>query len=65
MYDLINQYAQTVVGTIPREHVTDYEWLIQNVGQANTSGYQNRYRRFWAMNPARLSPAFYLAYFSL
>jgi hypothetical protein len=63
MYDLINQYAQTVVGTIPREHVTDYEWLIQNVGQANTSGYQNRYRRFWAMNPARLSPAFYLAYF--
>jgi hypothetical protein len=63
MYNLINQYSQTVVGTIPREHVTDYEWLIQNVGQANTSGYQSRYRRFWAMNAAQLSPAFYATYF--
>jgi hypothetical protein len=63
MYDLINRFAQTVVGTIPREHVTDYEWLIQNVGQANISGYQSRYRRFWAMNAAQLSPAFYAAYF--
>lgn len=63
MYNLINQYSQPVVGTIPRQHVTDYEWLIQNVGQANTSGYQSRYRRFWAMNAAQLSPAFYAAYF--
>jgi hypothetical protein len=64
MYDLINQFAQTVVGTIPPEHVTDYEWLLQNVGQASTPDYQRRYRRFWAMNAAQLSPAFYTAYFS-
>ncbi len=63
MYDLINQFAQTVVGTIPPEHVTDYEWLLQNVGQASTPDYQRRYRRFWAMNAAQLSPAFYTAYF--
>jgi hypothetical protein len=63
MYDLINQFAQTVVGTIPPEHVTDYEWLLQNVGQASTPDYQRRYRRFWAMNAAQLSPAFYVAYF--
>ena len=46
MYDLINRFAQTVVGTIPPEHVTDYEWLLQNVGQASTPDYQRRYRRF-------------------
>lgn len=63
MYDLINQYAQKVVATIPTDHVTEYEWLIQNVNHATTPGYQNRYRRFWAMNAARLSPAFYVAYF--
>jgi hypothetical protein len=28
--------AQTVVGTIPRDHVTDYEWLTRNVGQGGT-----------------------------
>jgi hypothetical protein len=63
MYGLINQFAQTVVGTIPREHVTDYEWLLQNVGKASTPDYQKGYRRFWAMNAAQLSPAFYAAYF--
>ena len=63
MYDLINQFAQTVVGTIPPEHVTDYERLLQNVGQASTPDYQRRYRRFWAMNAAQLSPVFYVAYF--
>jgi hypothetical protein len=63
MYDLINRFAQTVVGTIPREHVTDYEWLLQNVGKASTPDYQKGYRRFWAMNAAQLSPAFYAAYF--
>jgi hypothetical protein len=30
MYDLINQFAQTVLSTIPPEHVTDYEWFLQN-----------------------------------
>lgn len=63
MYNLINQYAQMVVGTIPPEHVTDYEWLLQNVGKASTPDYQKGYRRFWAMNAAQLSPAFYATYF--
>lgn len=64
MYDLINHFAKTVVETIKPEHVTDYEWLLQNVGQASTPDYQERYRRFWAMNPARLGPEFYTTYFS-
>ncbi|MGA7226200.1 MAG: hypothetical protein WA603_08345 [Candidatus Acidiferrales bacterium] len=61
---LINHFAQTVVDTIPPEHVTDYERLLQNVGQASTPEYQKRYRRFWAMNAAQLSPAFYATYFN-
>jgi len=63
MYSLINQFAQTVVATIEPDHVTDYEWLIRNVGQGTAPDYQKRYRRFWAMNAAQLSPAFYTAYF--
>lgn len=63
MYDLINQFAQTVAGTIPPEHVTDYEWLLQNVGQASTPDYQRRYRRFWGMGVALLSSTFYTTYF--
>src|SRR5438477_9298329 len=63
MYDLINQYARTVVGTIPSAHVTEYEWLVQNPRKVTQPDYQNRYRRFWAMNAARLSPTFYAAYF--
>jgi hypothetical protein len=63
MYDLINYYAGTVVGTIPSDHITEYEWLVQNPSKATQPDYQNRYRRFWAMNAARLSPTFYAAYF--
>ncbi len=64
MYELINHFAKTVVDTIPPEHVTDYEGLLQNVGQASTPDYQKRYRRFWAMNAAQLSPPFYATYFN-
>lgn len=63
MYNLINQHSQRVVGTIPPSHVTEYEWLVGNVGLASTPRYQERYRQYWTMNRARLSPAFYAAYF--
>jgi hypothetical protein len=65
MYDLINQFAQTVVSTIAIKpaHVTDYEWLLQNVGQATQPNYQKKYREYWGMDAAQLSPAFYTAYF--
>jgi len=63
MYSLINQFAEMVVGAIPHNHVTDYEWLIQNVAQVGTQDYQKKYRLYWAMNVAQLSPPFYSAYF--
>jgi hypothetical protein len=60
MYSLINQLAQTLVGTIPPDH----ESLLNDVAQANIPQYQTRYRDYWVMNAARLSSTFYGAYFS-
>jgi hypothetical protein len=64
VYRLINEYAETVIGTIPRRDVTEYDWLLQNVGEGDGPAYQQRYRAFWRMNVARLSPDFHTAYFS-
>jgi hypothetical protein len=64
MYALINQSAKTVVGTIPSVHVTEYEWLLQNLGKVSTPDYQNRYRLYWGMGAALLSSTFYTAYFA-
>jgi len=63
MYSQINQFAEPVVGSIPPNHVADYEWLLQNATQVTTPEYQKRYRLYWAMNVAQLSPTFYTAYF--
>jgi hypothetical protein len=65
MYSLINRFAQTVVSTIPPDHVTEYEWFLQNVGQATMPDYKKRYRRYWSMNAARLSPSFHISYFGV
>jgi hypothetical protein len=53
MYDLINHFAKTVADTIPPEHVTDYERLLQNVGQVSTPDYQKRgFRVFIYLSPS-------------
>lgn len=63
MYTLINQYAHTLVSRIPQAHVTEYDWLRANLGSAHTPAYQKRYRTYWRMNAARLSPTFCTFYF--
>lgn len=63
MYDLINNHVQIILATIPQNHVTDYDWLIQNLQQAGTPQYQANYRNYWGMNAARLNAAYYGAYF--
>lgn len=65
MYRLINDFAQPVVDRIPRAFLPNYQWLVQNADRADQLSYQKEYRRFWAMNAAQLSPAFYRAYFRL
>jgi len=63
MYALINQHIQIILRSIAPDHATEYDWLIQNVSQAGTAEYQANYRQYWAMNAARLSPAYCATYF--
>jgi hypothetical protein len=61
---LVNQFAKEIVTTIRPGHVTEYDWLLQNLDHVSTAGYQQKYRAYWAMNVARMNPSFYKAYFN-
>ncbi len=66
MYYLLGDHIQPVLNVIGEkcaEHVTEYDWLIENLNKSTTSEYQARYRRFWNMNAAFLSNAYCSAYF--
>jgi len=63
MYSVISTCQQTIIGSITQWEVDEYDWLRQNVGQADTAPYQQRYKYFWGMNVAQLSSSFYTAYF--
>jgi len=63
MYSVISTFRQAIIGSIPSHDVTEYDWLRQNIGQATTAGYQQRYKYFWGMNVAQLSSGFYATYF--
>ena len=63
MYELINGHFESVLNSLPRNFVEDYDWLLEQIGQARTIEYQRRYRTFWAMNRPVSNPAFYNAYF--
>jgi hypothetical protein len=63
MYELINEFSENVLNSIPPKFVEQYEWLLEHIGQARTVDYQRRYRSFWAMNRPVSNPAFYDAYF--
>ena len=63
MYSVISTFQQAIISSIPSHEVTEYDWLRQNVGQATTAAYQQRYKNFWGMNVAQLSSGFYATYF--
>lgn len=66
MYRLINQHADTILRELncrDPNHVGDYDWLRENINAVGTGIYQQRYKRFWAMNAAQLSPDFDVCYF--
>jgi hypothetical protein len=69
MYDLINRHVARLLDSIKREGDIDpYVWMIQclpNVDVSRDVKFQGVYRRYWQLNPARLSPDFCTAYFSL
>ncbi len=64
MYHLIEANAATVIGSMQPQHVTEYDWLMQNIRDCNTREYQARYKVFWRLGAARLSPHFCKAYFA-
>lgn len=63
MYNLIDTHIQTILNTIPQNHVTEYDWLIQNLDQCGTPEYQARYRKYWRLNTAQLSANYCNDYF--
>ena len=62
MYSVITTFQNQIIGSISPPYVAEYEWLRQNVGQANTASYQRRYRTFWVMRG--VSSNFYTSYFA-
>jgi hypothetical protein len=65
MYSVINRFQQTIISDIDPQYVKQYEWILQNVAQADSADYHQQYRGFWGMNVARLSSGFYATYFGL
>ncbi len=68
MYELINRNAGLIVESVGNAFITEYDWLMDQLSQRNVATdeeYQRRYKNFWAMNAARLSPDFYDTYFRL
>jgi hypothetical protein len=63
MYSLINNHIQEIIGSIQNTHITDYDWLVQNIQQVADPEYQNRYKNYWRLNAARLSQKYCQAYF--
>lgn len=63
MYHLINSHIQQILQSIPPGHVTEYDWLVQNIINVATPDYQSRYRRYWVLNVARLSDNYCQVYF--
>ncbi len=62
MYSVITTYQQAIIGSISSQDTNEYEWLRQNVAQANNASYQRRYRKFWVMRG--VSRNFYVSYFA-
>ncbi|MGD1069673.1 MAG: hypothetical protein ABSB15_05990 [Bryobacteraceae bacterium] len=49
--------------SLERDFIFDYDWIIKNLQLVETPQYQGRYRKYWAMNAARLSAPWCDAYF--
>jgi len=70
MYSIINQQVQKIITHLQQgnQFVTTYPSLLARLSQIDVSmdvDYQSRYRKFWAMNQARLGDDFYRLYFHI
>lgn len=65
MYSAIEKSRSFIINALTDENVRQYEWLLRNLGSADTPEYQKLYKSFWTTYPARLSDHFYQKYFEL
>lgn len=65
MYNLIEAHRSLILSRIQPAHVSEYDWLISNLGNCGASGYQSRYCKYWRLNGAGLSQSFKASYFAL
>jgi len=66
MYSLINKNIPVILENIERGHVAEYDWLSRRLKETDVSldpEFQKRYKSYWEMDFARLSPAFCEFYF--
>ncbi|MDZ7652859.1 MAG: hypothetical protein U5L03_10065 [Burkholderiaceae bacterium] len=67
MYALINENARLILDSIAvDDDIQPYIWLLKRLQVTNVAGdaeFQAKYRRYWQMNQARLSPDYLSAYF--
>lgn len=64
MYQLIEKNCTAIISSIPRSHVTKYDWLMHNAALSGSPAFQTRYKNFWRLNAARLSPDYCQTYFA-
>lgn len=64
-YKNINENIDQIIQAINRDpgHITEYDWLIQNIHQVTGTAYQKRYKNYWRLNVARPSQNFCQVYF--
>lgn len=62
-YDKINENIDQLLQSIPPTHVSDYDWLVQNIHHVTELEYQSKYKKYWVLNGAALSKEFIKKYF--
>jgi len=62
-YHEINANINEILQSVSPMHVTEYDWLVQNLHRAAEADYQRRYKNYWRLNGAGLSQQFCQEYF--
>lgn len=62
-YDEINASIAVILQSVNPMHVTEYDWLVQNLHHVAEADYQRRYKNYWRLNGAGLSQQFCEIYF--
>jgi len=62
-YREINENIDQILVSIQPRHITEYDWLVQNIHNVAKADYQRRYKNYWRLNGVGLSQNYCQAYF--